>query len=83
VWCVYFLELKNSDVYVGSTNDLRRRVRSHEAGLVASTRSLLPAKLRCYVAVETEIAARALEKYFKSGSGKAFAMKRLLQARAQ
>jgi hypothetical protein len=34
--------------------------------------------LKRYVAVETEVHARALERYFKSGSGKAFALKRLL-----
>jgi hypothetical protein len=33
--------------------------------------------LLSYVAVRTEPAARALERYFKSGSGKAFAAKRL------
>jgi hypothetical protein len=34
--------------------------------------------LRTYVAVETETKARELEKYFKSGSGKAIAIKRFL-----
>jgi putative endonuclease len=29
-----------------------------------------------YIAVETEVIARRLERYFKSGSGKAFAKKR-------
>jgi putative endonuclease len=79
VWYVYFLELRNGDVYVGSTNDLRRRLSSHEAGEVVSTRAHLPVQLRSYVAVETEPHARKLEAYFKSGSGKAIAMKRLLE----
>ncbi len=43
-----------------------------------STRSFLPAKLKCYIGVETELKARQLERYFKSGSGKAFANKRFL-----
>jgi putative endonuclease len=77
VWYVYFLALSNGDTYVGSTNDLRRRVRSHELGKVASTQAFLPVKLRCYIGVETEQNARTLEQYFKSGSGKAFAKKRL------
>ena len=38
MWYVYFLRLNNGDTYVGSTNDLRRRVRSHERGQVDSTR---------------------------------------------
>ncbi len=78
MWYVYFLQLQNGDVYVGSTNDLRRRFASHEQGQVASTRTCLPAALKSYVAVQTEGRARALERYFKSGSGKAFANTRLL-----
>lgn len=79
MWYVYFLELANGDVYVGSTNDLRRRVGCHQQGEVLSTRANLPALLRSYVAVKSEAQARRLEQYFKSGSGKAFAMKRLLE----
>lgn len=78
MWYVYFLELSNRDVYVGSTDDLRRRFASHQKGEVSSTRKYLPAILRSYVAVETEAGARGLERYFKSGSGKAFAKKRFL-----
>ena len=76
--CVYFLELNNGHIYVGSTDDLRRRVHSHRSGRVLSTKRLLPAKLKSYVAVENEPIARSMERYFKSGSGKAFAKKRFL-----
>ena len=76
MWCVYFLLLSNGDIYVGSTNDLKRRVGSHGAGNVASTRAHLPVALKSYVAVGDEATARSLEQYFKSGSGKAFANKR-------
>jgi putative endonuclease len=79
LWYVYFLELKNADIYVGSTNDLRRRVNSHQCGHVTSTKEKLPAVLRSYVAVGDEASARSLERYFKSGSGKAFAKKRFLK----
>lgn len=79
LWYVYFLELSNGDIYVGSTNDLKRRFPSHQAGHVLSTKPYLPAKLRSYVAIETEQHARELEKYFKSGSGKAVALKRLIR----
>jgi predicted GIY-YIG superfamily endonuclease len=80
VWYVYFLQLANGDIYVGSTNDLKRRVTSHGRGQVTSTKSHLPLTLKSYVAVETEEVARRLERYFKSGSGKALAKKRLWQA---
>jgi predicted GIY-YIG superfamily endonuclease len=80
VWYVYFLELRNGDIYVGSTDDLRRRFKSHQTGHVASTRKYLPATLRSYVAVTHEGIARRLERYFKTGSGKAFAKKRFLNS---
>ncbi|MBV8392125.1 MAG: GIY-YIG nuclease family protein [Alphaproteobacteria bacterium] len=80
MWYVYFLKLKNDDIYVGSTNDLRRRFESHERGQVTSTRAFLPLSLQSYVAVADETTARALELYFKSGSGKAFAKKRFLKS---
>lgn len=77
MWYVYFLLLKNGDIYVGSTNDLRRRFKAHEGGHVISTRALRPVALKSYIAVHGELQARSLERYFKSGSGKAFANKRL------
>jgi predicted GIY-YIG superfamily endonuclease len=76
MWYVYFLQLNNNDVYVGSTNDLKRRFSLHQAGQVLSTKQYLPVRLKSYVAVESETLARKLERYFKSGSGKAFAHKR-------
>jgi putative endonuclease len=79
MWYVYFLELANGDIYVGSTNDLKRRIAAHNAAHVISTKSYLPARLKSYVAVETELHARELETYFKSGSGKAIAFKRLIR----
>jgi len=79
MWYVYFLQLGNGDLYVGSTNDLRRRFRSHQRGEVGSTAKHLPTTLKAYVAVGDEVTARSLERYFKSGSGKAFAKKRFLR----
>jgi predicted GIY-YIG superfamily endonuclease len=79
MWCVYFLLLSNKDIYVGSMDDLRRRVGSHNRGHVLSTKAYVPATLMSYVVVKSETHARELERYFKSGSGKAFANKRLLK----
>ncbi|MGB3448557.1 MAG: GIY-YIG nuclease family protein [Xanthobacteraceae bacterium] len=79
MWHIYFLQLNNNDIYVGSTNDLRRRFASHQAGHVLSTKANLPAMLKSYVAVETEDHAREIETYFKSGSGKAIALKRFIR----
>jgi putative endonuclease len=79
MWYVYFLELSNGSIYVGSTPDLKRRFDSHQKGQVQSTKAFIPMILKSYVAVETEMTARELEKYFKSGSGKAIALKRFLK----
>ncbi len=76
MWYVYFLELSDGSIYVGSTNDLKRRINSHQQGEVQSTKAYTPIKLKSYTAVETEKTARELEIYFKSGSGKAIAKKR-------
>jgi putative endonuclease len=76
MWYVYFLQLTNGDIYVGSTNDLKRRVASHQKRQVTATKAHCPVILRTYIAVATETHARKLERYFKSGSGKAFAKKR-------
>jgi putative endonuclease len=45
---------------------------------VPATAGFLPAKLKSYVAVETKDKSVALEKYFKTGAGKAVALKRFL-----
>ncbi|MCH7693351.1 MAG: GIY-YIG nuclease family protein [Proteobacteria bacterium] len=76
MWYVYFPQLSNDGIYVGSTNDLRRRVVSHQRARVDSTKAHLPVVLKSYVAILTEEKGRALERYLKSGSGKAFANKR-------
>ncbi len=78
MYYVYFLELSNNNIYVGFSGDLKQRFKAHNDGKVPATASFLPSKLKTYVAVETKEKAIALEKYFKTGSGKAVAMKRFL-----
>ena len=51
---------------------------AHHDAKVPATAGFLPAKLKSYVAVETKEKAMALEKYFKTGSGKTVALKRFL-----
>ena len=75
---VYFLELSNGNIYVGFSSNLKQRFQAHNDGKVPATAGFFPAKLRSYVAVETKEKAMVLEKYFKTGSGKAVALKRFL-----
>jgi predicted GIY-YIG superfamily endonuclease len=63
--------------YTGSTDDLRDRVRRHNAGEVYHTAKYRPWRLRTYVAFSNPALAVAFEKYLKSPSGRAFAKKRL------
>jgi len=76
---VYILESVGSAdrYYVGITGDLRDRLKRHNAGKITHTAKHLPWKLKTYVAFLDEAKAFAFEKYLKSGSGRAFAKKRL------
>ncbi len=78
MYYVYFLELSNNNIYVGFSGNLKQRVEAHSKGSVPATKHVLPIKLKSYIAVETKERAMALEKYFKTGSGKAVARKRFL-----
>jgi putative endonuclease len=73
---VYILESLDSEhFYVGVTNDLRARLKKHNAGEVPHTSKYGPWRLRTYIAFDDEQRAIAVEKYLKSGSGRAFATK--------
>jgi predicted GIY-YIG superfamily endonuclease len=63
--------------YVGSSADLRRRLGDHNSGRNASTATARPWRLQTYLAFSAKAHALAFERYLKSGSGHAFARKRL------
>jgi len=69
---------KSHRFYFGSTSDLRKRFALHNAGEVKSTKFGKQWRLVWYGGFETERQARDFERYLKSGSGKAFAYKRLV-----
>ncbi|MBC8322791.1 MAG: GIY-YIG nuclease family protein [Candidatus Marinimicrobia bacterium] len=80
MWYVYALENKKKNfIYIGYTNDLKRRIREHFDGKTQSTKAYLPLRLSAYIAVTTEQKAKRLEKYFKTGSGKTILKKRIIQ----
>jgi putative endonuclease len=75
---VYILEsLDSQHFYVGITEDLRARLRKHNAGEAPHTSKFGPWKIKTYVAFGDEKQAISFEKYLKSGSGRAFAKKHL------
>lgn len=56
---------------------MEQRLDRHNAGRVLSTSYFKPWKLVAYVAIDSQEKAKDLERYFKVGSGHAFAQKRL------
>lgn len=52
-------------LYIGSTCDLRKRIKEHNAGLVRSTKTRRPFELIYYEAYKSEIDARARESNLK------------------
>ena len=79
MYYVYILKSTVEDwYYVGYSADLRERLKDHNEGKVASTKSRRPYNVASYIAVQGKETATALEKYFKSGSGFAWMKKRLL-----
>ena len=76
---VYLLESESTPNrrYTGYANDLRQRVADHNTGKNVSTAPFRPWQLRTYPAFSSKPRALAFERYLKSGSGHAFAKKRL------
>lgn len=69
---VYVIENPHSQRYIGSTDDLHRRIAEHQAGSCRTTRARGPWKLIVAIAFPDETQALAFERYLKSGSGHAF-----------
>ena len=77
MWYVYILKCEDGKHYTGCTQDLDKRIEKHNAGSVKFTSSRLPIELISYFAFKNKYTAYKFEKYLKSGSGIAFANKRL------
>ncbi len=70
---VYALQSeRDGRLYIGMTRDVQKRLRQHNAGKTQSTRFYRPYILLRFAEVPDRLAARALEKEWKSGSGRAF-----------
>ena len=76
---VYLLEdvATQKHRYVGLTTDLKHRLRDHNAGKSTHTLKFRPWRLVTYIAFSDQANAETFELYIKSGSGHAFANKRL------
>jgi putative endonuclease len=76
---VYILqsEIDEKRFYTGLTDDLRKRLKNHNAGRVLHTTKWKPWRLKTYIAFPDRSQAAGFEQYLKSASGRAFARKRL------
>ncbi|MCX5679770.1 MAG: GIY-YIG nuclease family protein [Candidatus Omnitrophica bacterium] len=80
MWYVYILrsETDRNRTYVGITEDIEKRLITHNAGTQYHTKRYLPWRIETYIAFSDKDKAFKFEKYLKAGSGKAFLNKRLL-----
>ena len=63
--------------YVGITSNIKKRLQAHNEGRTPHTLKYKPWKIVTYIAFSDDVKAYEFEKYLKSGSGRAFAKKRL------
>jgi predicted GIY-YIG superfamily endonuclease len=80
MYYVYLLQSESNpkQVYIGSTRDLRQRLRQHNDGRSPHTAKFRPWTLVAYFAFAQENTAVAFENYLKSGSGRAFVKRHFL-----
>jgi putative endonuclease len=68
---VYILKSEqDGELYVGCTNDLKRRIELHNSKKVTSTKNRVPLKLIYYEAFLNQHDAFKREQFYKTGWGK-------------
>ena|SRR3989344_335105 len=79
---VYVLEsIKDKKLYIGYTNNLKRRIEEHKRGLNFSTKYRLPFQLIYFEGCTNEQDAKRREHYLKTTRGRIFLSLRLKEYR--
>jgi putative endonuclease len=79
---VYVLEsLKDNNLYIGCTSDLKKRLKYHNSGKVRSTKTRRPLELIHSEEHVSITAARRRENFLKSGQGRKWIKENLLVRR--
>ncbi len=79
MYFVYILQSKKDlSLYVGSTENVKKRFAEHNDGKSKYSNSKRPYTLKWFCAFATKSQALTFEKYLKQGSGHAFARKHLV-----
>jgi putative endonuclease len=73
----YVLRCADGEFYIGSTINLRHRVKEHHDSGVSATKHRRPVTLEYYEACRSEAKARLREKQLKTGFGRAYLKRRL------
>jgi len=68
---------EDKQLYTGSTDDLRSRLKAHSGGFVRATKYRRPLKLIYYEAYLKKSDAKRREKYLKGGNGRGELKKQL------
>jgi putative endonuclease len=68
---------KDRKLYVGWTNDLKKRILEHNSGKVTATQYRRPLELVYYEACLSKDKTIKRERYFKTGYGRRFLTKRI------
>jgi len=76
-WYVYVLQNRNNRWYIGSTNNYKKRISTHNQGKNKATKPYLPWKLIYLEVSVNREDARAREKYLKSGMGRRYLKNRM------
>ena len=61
---------KDGNLYIGSTPDLKLRIKKHQSGFVKATKYRLPVRLIYYEAYLSPLDAKRREKFLKGGIGR-------------
>ena len=80
MYYVYILKCKNNNIYTGCTSDLKERVIRHVDSHVLVTKERRPVEPISYTAFKDKYMVFELEKYLKSGSGRAFISKHFINS---
>lgn len=80
MYFVYILQSINSpkEIYKGHTDNLKERLKVHNAGSVSYTSKFRPWKIIFFACFPNKQKAIEFEKYLKTASGIAFMRKRLI-----
>jgi predicted GIY-YIG superfamily endonuclease len=78
MYYTYVLKCSDNRTYIGCSDNLKDRLKRHQAGNIPATKNRRPVKLLSYFAFSNKYKAFDFEKYLKSGSGRAFLKKHLI-----